>query len=276
VTLPQVCVFTGPARNFGRHSQTFSPTTSTLVTASTEAVLVDTQYVRKDVDAVGDMVEDSRRTLKSILITHAHADHYLGLGELLRRFPTARPVSSPHVAADYLATREDNVALLRSMFGEQLADVDLPPELHAVDHVELDGMVLPVLALGQGDITDAATLHVPAVGALVAGDVAYNRIHPMLALCTPDQMGDWTASLDTIEALHPVTVVAGHKDPNAADDDLDTILNGTRNYIRDFVDAAAAGKSAREIIDTMTGKYPGYGNLTTLMFSAAAAVGRRP
>jgi hypothetical protein len=42
VTLPQVRVLTGPARNFGRHWQTFSPTTSTLVTASTEAVLVDT------------------------------------------------------------------------------------------------------------------------------------------------------------------------------------------------------------------------------------------
>jgi hypothetical protein len=61
VTLPQVRVLTGPARNFGRHWQTFSPTTSTLVTASTEAVLVDTQYVGKDVDAVGDMLEDSTR-----------------------------------------------------------------------------------------------------------------------------------------------------------------------------------------------------------------------
>jgi glyoxylase-like metal-dependent hydrolase (beta-lactamase superfamily II) len=275
VISPQVRVFTGSTRDFGRHGQTFSPTTSTLVTGTTEAVLVDTQYVGEDVRAVGDMVEESGKTLTSILVTHAHADHYLGLGELLRRFPTARPVSSPAVAADYLATREGNVALLRSMFGEQLSDGDLPPVLHAAEHVELDGAVLPVVALGQGDITCAAALHVPTVGAVVAGDVAYNRIHPMLALCTPGQMRDWTVSLDTIEALQPTTVIAGHKDPSAADDDLDTILTGTRNYIRDFADAAAASDTAQQVIDTMTRKYPDYGNLTTLVFSADAAVGRR-
>src|SRR3954454_21378105 len=78
---------------------TFSPTTATIITGPTEAVLVDTLYTPADVERVAEAIEATGRRLTTIYITHAHFDHYVGLGVLLERFPGARGVALPAVAA---------------------------------------------------------------------------------------------------------------------------------------------------------------------------------
>ena len=92
-------VYTSPMRDISTGGQ-FSPTTSTLLTGPTEAVLVDAQYMEGDVAELARRIESSGRTLTTIYITHAHADHYFGLEWLLDRFPTARAVALPAVVAD--------------------------------------------------------------------------------------------------------------------------------------------------------------------------------
>jgi glyoxylase-like metal-dependent hydrolase (beta-lactamase superfamily II) len=262
-------VLTSPAHTFGRHGQTFSPTTATLVTGDTEAVLVDTHFTRDDVSTVGDVIEGRDLELTAIVITHAHADHYLGLSELLRRFPQALPVSTAAVAAEVARTSCDNISQLTSMFGDRLR-TDLPPNLKAVSEVQVDGHILPVLAVGQGDIGPCAALHIPQVRALIAGDVAYNQIHPMLALANRSQIDAWIDSLGGLRELGLRTVVAGHKEPAASDDDLATILDGTQKYLRDFIDASENSSNAAALVAAMIELYPAYGNRTTLMYSAAA------
>ena len=76
---------------------TFSPTTATLVSGPTEAVLIDALYLKDDVRDLGDLIERTGKTLTTIYITHAHADHYLGIGPLMERFPDAKCVALPHV-----------------------------------------------------------------------------------------------------------------------------------------------------------------------------------
>jgi len=46
----------------------------------------------------------------------------------------------------------------------------------------VEGHELRVIEVGQGDIAPSAVLHIPSLDAIVAGDVAYNQIHQMLAL----------------------------------------------------------------------------------------------
>ena len=132
-----------------------------------------------------------------------------------------------------------------------------------------------MIEVGQGDIAPSTVVHIPSIDTVVTGDVAYNRIHPMLALSGPEQWDAWIASVDQIQSLYPKTVVAGHKAPHASDDDIAVILDGTRDYIRDFRDAVAASSSAEEVVETIKGKYPDYGNLTTLLVSARAAFPQR-
>lgn len=132
-----------------------------------------------------------------------------------------------------------------------------------------------MVEVGQGDIAPSAVLHIPSLDAVVAGDVAYNQIHQMLALGGPEEWDKWIASVGIIESLHPRIVVAGHKKPEAPDDEAEKILNGTRSYIQDFAEAARSLGTVEEIVGAMRSKYPDHGNLTTLLFSARAAVKAR-
>lgn len=265
-----VRVFTSPSHGFGDRGQTFSPTTSTLIVGKRDAVLIDTQFVADDVRALGDLIEASGRHLTAIYVTHGHADHYFGLTHLTRRFPGARPVATASVVADIEANGDAGAAWFRGLFGDVIVAPPAAPDPLAGSALDLEGHEIRIIEVGQSDTAPSTVVHVPALDTVVAGDVAYNRIHPMLAFTDADQARAWIRSIDAIEALKPATVVAGHKDPHASDTDIATILDGTRDYIEDFLGTVAGGGGAREIIETMTAKYPEYGNHTTLVASASA------
>jgi glyoxylase-like metal-dependent hydrolase (beta-lactamase superfamily II) len=137
--------------------------------------------------------------------------------------------------------------------------------------IDVDGQELRMIEIGQGDIAPSTVVHIPSIDTVIAGDVVYNAIHLMLALGGPQEWQAWIESIDRIEALGAKTIVAGHKQPDASDNDLATILDGTRAYIRDYRDAVATSSSAGEVVEIMKNRYPNYGNLTTLLFSARAA-----
>jgi glyoxylase-like metal-dependent hydrolase (beta-lactamase superfamily II) len=271
----QTHVFTAAARDFGRHGQTFSPTTATLVTGQMEAVLIDAQFIESEIAALGDMIEQTGTRLTTIYVTHAHADHYLGIGQLQKRFPDAQPVTTPAVAAAITDTLDDQMTQWRAMFGDAVAEPTLLPSPLEGNTIDLEGQELRIVEVGQGDIAPSTVVHIPSIDTVVTGDVAYNRIHPMLALSGPKQWDAWIASIDQIQGLHPKTVVAGHKAPHASDDEPATILNGTRDYIRGFRDAVATSNSWQEVVEIVTANYPDYGNLTTLLVSARAAFALR-
>jgi len=271
----QTHVFTSPSREFGRHGQTFSPTTATLVTGERDAVLVDAQFINDEIANLGDMIEQTGKRLTSIYVTHAHADHYLGLGQLTERFPGAQAVTTAPVLAAIHKTVDDQMAQWRAMFGDAVPEPALLPSPLDGDTIDLDGQVLRVVEVGQGDIEPSTIVYIPSIDTVVAGDVAYNRVHLMLALSGPKEWDAWISSVDQIERLGPEAVIAGHKAPDARDDDVATILDGTRDYIRAFRDAVAASGDAQQVVDTISAAYPDYGNLTTLLVSARAAFRQR-
>jgi len=80
--------------------------------------------------------------------------------------------------------------------------------------------------------------------------------------------------LDTIAALNPKIVVAGHKDPAAHDDDPEAILAATKTYIRDFDKAVIERRSPEELIDKMMQLHGERGNPYTL-WTAAAGVSQQ-
>ena len=272
----QLEVFTSPTRPIrGDGNRTFSPTTSTLIYGTTHAVLVDAQMIAEDVDALGDMIAATGRTLATIFITHGHGDHFFGSGRLIERFPGAEVVATPGVVAYIDGHVEADVKWFSALFGDAVVAATARPSVLAGGVIELEGHELRVVEVEQGDIGPAAALYVPSLGAVVAGDVAYNHIHQMLGFGGPDEWAKWIASVETLEKLRPRIVVAGHKKPGSRDDDGAAILAGTRSYIQDFAAASRSLGTAEDIVAAMRAKYPDHGNLTTLHFSANAAVQAR-
>lgn len=113
----------------------FSPTTSTIISGATEAILIDAQYLKDDVRDLGDLIERIGKWLTTIYITHAHADHYLGLGPLLEQFPEARCVALPNVVEAMRQTMDLQDLQWGMLFGDATVrggSLPEPIELEAI------------------------------------------------------------------------------------------------------------------------------------------------
>jgi len=253
----------------------FSPTTATILSGATEAVLVDTLLLADDVERLGERIEATGKQLTTIYITHAHVDHYFGLEALLERFPDARGVALPSVVESARSAHEATREQAKQWFAGSALDCTVLPDAMDGETIILDGHELHAIEVGQADIAPSTILHVPAIDAVVAGDVVYNGVHQMLALSGPDDWPRWIESVDKLAALNPKVVVAGHKRPELPDDDLAAIVDGTRDYIQAFIDELADAENARALVARMQQRFPDHMNPTALIVSANAAVKRK-
>ncbi|WP_327097528.1 MBL fold metallo-hydrolase [Nocardia vinacea] len=251
----------------------FSPTTSTLITGPTEAILVDTQFLAADVDEVIDLIEDSGKQLTTIFITHGHFDHYFGLERLLNRFPQARAVAVPAVAKAIAANLDSDRAYVRDFLGGLALDNAAAPEPFDNLVLTIDGVEVVAIEIEQADTAPTAILHIPTLQAVIAGDVVYNGVNPMLAMTNRNDWPNWIAGVDHLASLNPTTVVAGHKRPELGDPA--DCIDETRDYLQEFVANVDSLANARELIAHMQSLFPDHANPSTLVVSAVTAFKRK-
>jgi glyoxylase-like metal-dependent hydrolase (beta-lactamase superfamily II) len=248
----------------------WSPISATLIMGERDAVLVDPLLTRTQAHALGNWVAAKGKNLTAVYVTHGHGDHFFGLGMILDRFPQARGLATPAVA-QYMRSQVHPAAV--GSFWERLFPGQLPDRLVIAEPLEetafdLEGHPLVAVDLGHTDTQDTTCLHVPDIGLVVAGDAVYNDVHLYLVESDPGRRQEWLAALDTIAALNPVAVVAGHK--RASRDDHPGIVEETRQYIRDFDKVAADTPTVRNLYDQMLSLHPGRENPGALWASARA------
>jgi hypothetical protein len=76
----------------------------------------------------------------------------------------------------------------------------------------------------------------------------------------------WHQSLAHIAALHPTTVIAGHKSPDATDGP--DVLKAMDQYLTDFDAARASSPDAKALVATMQEKYGSWTVPLLLRYSA--------
>jgi glyoxylase-like metal-dependent hydrolase (beta-lactamase superfamily II) len=235
----------------------WSPITSTLITGQHDAVLVDPPLTKSQAAEVGDWIVASGRKLRQIYITHGHGDHWFGAIPLLQRFPDVT-VLATEGTSKLMATQ--NQPQFRADFWDRVFPGQLPTgevDVCVVDPggFELEGVGLRPIEVGHTD-TDATTmLHVPQIGLLVAGDAVYNGVHLYLTESGgATGIDEWLAALDIAEALSPATVIAGHKDPHAADTPAQ--IQATRRYLTDARRLLESSDSAAAFYAAMLALHP--------------------
>ena len=257
----------------GTQQWMWSPISATLISGQRDAVLVDALMTVEQAHALGEWVEAHGKNLTTIYLTHGHGDHFFGIGALLERFPKARAVATPAVVK--FMRQQASPASIANFWGArfpgQIPDRPVIAEELKGKVIDLEGRDLVVVEVGHSDTDDTTCLHVPSIGLVVAGDVAYNDVHLHLGESNAQKRREWIAALDTIESLHPRAVIAGHKRPG--NDDSPRIIEETRQYIRAFDRIAETTTTARELYDQMLSLYPDRVNPGALWASARAIKG---
>jgi glyoxylase-like metal-dependent hydrolase (beta-lactamase superfamily II) len=216
-------------------------------------------------------VQNTGKEPSVIFVTHGHADHFFGAGPVLDAFPGAQLVACDQQVVDDARhqTAPKVMANWNSRFAGQISQSPAVPALTRSQELDLEGHPLLFHTIGGADGVLATIVHVPDTRTLCSGDIAYNNIHMWLRSSTPDTRKTWLASLDAVAALEASTIITGHKDPDAPDDNATRVLDQSRRYIEDFDQTVAKSSTPAGVIDVMLAKYPAYGNRYTL-FTAAS------
>jgi glyoxylase-like metal-dependent hydrolase (beta-lactamase superfamily II) len=255
----------------GEGEATWPATSVSLISGELDAVLIDAVLTPEDAGRVVDWIRATEKNLTTIYITHGHGDHFFGLNTILDAFPGARAVTAAGVIPDARTQLSpDLMSFWNAIFPGQIPEHPTVPEALDGDVIDLEGHELRIITVGQSDTAPTTIVYIPSLDAVIAGDVAYNGIHQWLAQTDDEKRMQWIASVEQIEALQPKIVVAGHKRPDARDDDPATILGSTKTYIRDFNQSLSESDSAQELVDSMTVLHGDLGNPYTLWTAAQA------
>jgi glyoxylase-like metal-dependent hydrolase (beta-lactamase superfamily II) len=251
----------------------FSPQASTLIYGDENAVLADPPLTRDQAGLLGDWVAAKDRRVTDIYVTHGHGDHWFTAGLLAERFG-ARVVAS----AGTIAQMHASVAT-RPLLWDKIYSGIPPTPVTAVTVPEnrftLEGHDLVIVEVGASDSDDATVLHVPDLELVVAGDTIYNGVHMYLAeVAILGSFGPWREAIDTVEALGPRHIVAGHQDSRLDDDATRTVAE-TRQYLDDAEGLLRTQSNAVDFFDAKIARYPEHLGRTILWVGTSVLFGAR-
>jgi len=196
-------------------------------------------------------------------------DHFFGLNTILKAFPNARAVTTAAIGPEAQGQLgPEYMGFWNATFPGLIPEHPTVPVALDDDVIDLEGHELRIVNVGQADTAPSAIVYIPSLEAVIAGDVAYNGIHQWLAQTDDEKRLQWIASVEKIEALNPNIVVARHKNPEARDDDVASILGDTKTCIRDFNQSLSESRSPQELVDKMTVLHGNLGNPYTLWMAA--------
>ena len=232
------------------------------------AIVIDATRTPADGAAIAALVAQRTTGPVTVLITHGHPDHFLGLGALRAALPDARfVVARPEIKADIIgmATWMTAQGWLAQLPAMQPKTADHPDGFDYAGQLEV--LDAPTLALPGGaalaltadyPATEAehmTTAYSPDANALFTGDLAYHDVHLWLGVgVTRASAAAWQTTLDGLGATWAArrpTVYPGHGAPA----DL-AVFAADRAYIDDLLAVTAGAPSDEAAIAQMAAKYP--------------------
>ncbi len=248
---------------------TWPYSTATLISGEKDAVLVDAVPTLKDSERLVDWIKASGKRLRTIYITHGHFDHYIGASIVLEHFPEATLVATKSTIEFIEEEKETgrDRAMWASLFSEDIVQTIVVPEL-TDGTLDIEGHKITAVEVGQSDITRSSYVHVPSLGAIIVGDIAYNQVHPTLIDSDHDKRLAWIQTLTDLLDLKPQIVVASHRTPDA--ENGIHAIEETIAYLRQANHFLAEKPSTPEFIAKMMAAFPSHKNPSTLIVGAVS------
>jgi glyoxylase-like metal-dependent hydrolase (beta-lactamase superfamily II) len=225
---------------------------SYLISGKSEAILFDVFMLRSDAAALADKIAQSGRTLKAVMISHAHPDHFMALDVIASRFPETPIVATRNVVADIKADGPRMFSMLHSKLGPEGPTRLVVPSVLEESTLGLEGNELHVVEFGECESKHIAALHIPALKAFLSADLIYNDAHLYLQ---EQHLDSWLERLEELEefAVNRIsTIYPGHGSAAGLE-----LIARNRAYMHEFASAVKSG-DASTAVQRMLAKYPGY------------------
>jgi glyoxylase-like metal-dependent hydrolase (beta-lactamase superfamily II) len=189
---------------------------SYFVEGESGVVVVDTNLLASDIEALRARLRALKKPLLAILVTHAHPDHYNGVLGLVRdkEVPVYATAGVGRVIGEIADAKR---AQWSPVYGAEWPAETYHPNSLLTDgaHVQFDELSFTVRAVGPAEShADSYFLLTANGNATVAftGDLAFHGTHPYTA---DGHSSDWLAALDVLagELAGAGTLYPGHGDP---------------------------------------------------------------
>ena len=244
------------------------PVSSTLVSGPKEAVLFDAQFSVKDGEKLVQIIKESGKTLKTIVITSGDPDFYFGLEPLVTAFPQAEVVASPSVVDHIKATKDAKLTFWGPQMKDGAPTKIIVPQATRATRFTVDGEPLELKHAGDY----AAYVWIPANKTILGGTGIASGIHVWTAdTQTPASRQGWMTVLNEMQALKPQQVIPGHYLGQRPE--KDAAITFTHDYLQTFEQTLKKQKGSAAVIGAMKAAYPNLADESSLDLSAKVNTG---
>lgn len=239
-----------------------------IVSSGSRAIVIDALRNRQEAARLAQRIQERGLSLESVLVTHGHPDHYIGVRTLHEAFPVASVI----VASD--AVKRDMIAF--SAWMESVGWLEQQPQMkprsaRCPDGFDYEG-VIEVMAgdrvsLGLGaelvvrvdypptECAHMTTIECSAASAVFVSDLCYRGVHAWAGTgVLREHISNWMDVLSSLETRYGGrgwTVYPGHGAPSD-----ESIFSDMDTYLRDFLRTVDEAASDAEAVARMKQLYP--------------------
>jgi glyoxylase-like metal-dependent hydrolase (beta-lactamase superfamily II) len=203
---------------------------SVIVLGKTDAALIDGQWSLSNGHRVAAEILETGKHLKTIYITHAHPDHYFGLGPVVEAFPEAKVIALPSVAQTINKQMFGKIDHWRDIIGPTNVPtkaINIEPMTH--NYFELEGKRIEILPEIMGDLKYNTVVWIPSIKTLYGSDVLFNQAHPFTCEVTAEERKQWIKDIERLEKMGAEVVIPGHQKPGMPFDN--SSFSFTKEYL---------------------------------------------
>jgi glyoxylase-like metal-dependent hydrolase (beta-lactamase superfamily II) len=256
-------VFTSPDDQFW--------TNSVIIEGAHEVMLVDAQLTKTNAERVLQEIEETKKPLSIIYITHEHADHFLGLEVFREAYPRVRIIANSAVVDRINKVYQDKIDKWKKILGSGATSHVVAIEKFDGNFIKFESSKIEVLKHVQGDTDENTMLWIPGPRILIAGDVVVNDMHVYTAETDSKARGKWLNSINKIRELKPSVVIPGHSKVGAPLN-ATSAVDFTENYLLVFEEELKKAKDPDSLINAMKERFPSADFLLALERGAKANV----
>jgi glyoxylase-like metal-dependent hydrolase (beta-lactamase superfamily II) len=228
---------------------------SVIVMGKTDAVLIDAQWTLSNAHRVIAEIAETGKDLKAIYVTHAHPDHYFGLGIIAEAFPSARITALASVARTINNQFFGKLEHWETVIGPtNVCRKTVTIEPLSQDYIELEGERIEIIADAMGDMKYNSVVWIPSIKTLYGSDVLFNQAHPFTCEVTAEERQQWIRDIEQLETMGAEVIIPGHQKPGMPFDSSSCTF--TKDYLIATEEVLAETKDEANFYYAMVQRFP--------------------